>query len=138
MTLWVFGILAMTTGCSTENTPVAEKVATAAAKLWLHKVDVDSLAFAYDEAGMLLRERRTKADWVENVRDARTQMGQVVDRQLATRRYEDDPPLYTEGAYVIVSFDTDFTEEQDVEELVVMRLNEGVWRPERYILNPAP
>lgn len=138
--LWVAGILALAlvAGCSTENTPVAEHVAANVATHWLHTIDVDSLDFAYDDVGPVLREQRTRSDWVGNVREARAQLGELIDRQLATRRYEFDPPLHPEGAYVIVSYETDFAKQQDVEELVLMHLIDGIWRPERYIIDPAP
>ena len=131
-------ILALTVGCSAENTPVAEHVASAAASSWLKEVDRDSLNTAYREAGDILQERRPKSEWIANVREVRTRMGDVVNRRPDARRYETDPSRHPEGAYVIVTFRTDFTNQQDVEEMLVMRLNEGVWQPERYIIDPLP
>jgi hypothetical protein len=128
----------LASGCSTENTPVAELAATAAASHWLHVVDVDSLEIAYQESSRGLRERREMQDWIDNVRDARTPFGEFVGREIVARRYEDDSTRYSSGVSAIVTFETDFTEQEDVEEILVMELEDGRWRPGRYIIDPRP
>lgn len=125
-------------GCSTENTPVAELAATSAASHWLHVVDVDSLDLAYKESSRGLKERREMQDWIDNVRDARTPFGEFVDREVVARRYEDDSTRYSDGVSAIVTFETEFTKEENVEEILVMELEDGLWRPGRYLIDPRP
>ena len=125
-------------GCGTENTPVAENVAVEAAEQWLNLVDRDTLELAWANAAPELKGRRPEQQWVADVRSARAVLGELVDREPEAKRYEDDPSGYGTGVFVIATFHTDFTEKQGVEELVVMRLVDGRWRPVRYLIEPGP
>jgi hypothetical protein len=136
--IMIAGAALVGAGCSTENTPVAEVVAMAEGESWLRWVDQDSLATAYQRASAELQERRPQERWIADVGNARRLLGEVVARRMNTRRYEDDPEGFVAGTYVVLSFTTDFTERQDVEELLVMKLTDGAWRTARYIIDPAP
>lgn len=128
----------LTGGCAAENTPVAEQVAAIEAEVWLRTIDADSLQDAYAEAAEELRASRTRQDWTSNVARARRQLGDIVERHMDRGLHSDQPAGYQTGSYVLVSFLSDFTERQGVEELVVMKREDRDWRPVRYIIDPSP
>jgi len=131
--------LLATAGCSdVDDNPVAAKVGMAAAETWLARVDRDSLGVAWEVAAPDLHDRRDRQQWIDAVSSARAELGQIVDRRPVAERYADELHSFGQGAFVVATFRSEFTRRKDVEEIVIMRLVDGTWRADRYIIDPQP
>ena len=120
-----------------------EDAAQAAVESWLAGVDAGDYAGSWERAGRLLKASVKQEEWSEAAAATRAPLGAVVSRALKSREATEKPPttrtiggrVYTwaSGRYVVVRYDTAFTNKAAAVETVVAAAEpDGAWRVSGY------
>lgn len=109
-----------------------ELAARDAALKWLALLDAGEYGKAWDGCAQLFRQRVTRQQWVESLPPTRSAFGAMKERRNEVATYKTSLPGAPDGEYVTVRFGTKFEKNEDVEELLTLVLEGGVWRPTGY------
>ncbi|MDP5007698.1 MAG: DUF4019 domain-containing protein [Glaciimonas sp.] len=109
----------------------AEKAALA----WLATSDTGKYAENWHEAGTLLKTAITQADYERNLQAARTPLGTLVSRHLKSAEYTTSLTGLADGKYVVMQFDTDFSNKRIAVETIVSTLEKKeTWKVIGYFI----
>ena len=124
---------------STLAAQVPDEAAQAAAESWIKVVDAGSYGASWDEAATVFKGAVTKEQWTTAASGARTPLGNLVSRTLASRQVTDQPPPGAPaGKYAILRYTTAFANAATVNEMVVLMLDgDRGWRVAGYTVRPA-
>ena len=112
-----------------------EDVAVPRAEAWLKLVDDGQYEKSWDEAAKLFKGALTREKWAEAGRAARSPLGKLVSRKLASARYTETLPGAPDGKYVVIQFAASFENKKDAVETVTPMLDpDGVWRVSGYFI----
>lgn len=111
-----------------------EAAATAAALAWLARVDRAEYAASWSEAASFFRSQISSADWVRAVTAARTPLGTVGERRLLSARHMTELPGAPDGDYVVLQFQTGFSNKARAIETVTPMLDGTQWRVSGYYI----
>jgi hypothetical protein len=104
-------------------------VVAAAARDWLALIDRGDAKAARDRAAVKFREAAPEDRWAKALAAQRGPRGSVVQRTLASTRFEKGFPGAPEGEYAVLAFRTAFAKEAGGTETVTLeREADGVWR----------
>ena len=109
-----------------------EIAAQAAADKWLAMIDRGEYGQAWDDCAQLFRQRVTRQQWIDSLPTTRAPFGPMKARKVELAAYRASLPGAPDGQYVTVRFRTQFEKREDVEELVTLSLEDGLWRPTGY------
>lgn len=109
-----------------------EIAAQAAGEKWLGLLDRGEYGKAWDECAQLFRQRVTREQWIESLPSTRAPFGAVKSRKVEVAGYKTSLPGAPDGQYVTVRYRTSFETKENVEEVVTLVFEEGVWRPTGY------
>ena len=113
----------------------AVDAAVAAAKSWLGLVDAGSYGESWEEAAALFQGALTREQWIQSLAAARTPLGALVSRQVASARYATSLPGAPDGEYVVIQFTTVLANKKSaVETVTPMKGGDGVWRVAGYYI----
>ncbi|MCC5833217.1 MAG: DUF4019 domain-containing protein [Opitutales bacterium] len=103
--------------------------AIAVGQSWLERVDRDQLGAAWNAAAAFFRERLDEGDWSQEVRSSRQPLGTLEERELESSAYYSElPPIVPDGEYAKLTFMSNFSEAEEVLEVVtLMRGADGTW-----------
>ena len=109
--------------------------ATAAAETWLGHVDAGDYAGSWREASAYVQGAITEHAWVASLTRVRTPLGQRLSRQLKQVQHTTSMPGAPDGDYVVMQFDTRFTNQQAAVETVTFRQEKpGRWKAAGYYI----
>ena len=131
MLLWsiVFG------GTAFAEKADAEKAALAAAKAWLQLVDEGKYTESWNEASEYFKRAITKEQWEQTVQAVREPLGKTVFRKLKSKQYATTLPGAPDGEYVVIQFDSSFTNKKTAVETITPMLDkDGMWRVSGYYI----
>lgn len=112
-----------------------EKAAQAAAEAWLALVDAGNYAQSWTDASTLFRRAIDQAGWEKALTGVRTPLGSVVSRSLKSAKYATSLPGAPDGEYVVIQYDTSFTNKRNaVETVTPMKEPDGSWRVSGYFI----
>jgi len=114
-----------------------EEVAKAqrAAITWLALTDGGRYPESWDSAAALFKAAITKADWEKALRSVRSPLGPLKTRTLKSAIFARRLPNAPAGEYVVIQFDTRFTNKADaIETVTPMREKDGSWRVSGYYI----
>ena len=111
----------------------AERAALVAAKAWLQLVDEGKYTESWNEASEYFKRAITKEQWEQTIQAGREPLGKTVSRQLKSKQYATSLPGAPDGEYVVIQFDTSFTNKKTAVETITPMLDkDGMWRVTGY------
>jgi Protein of unknown function (DUF4019) len=112
-----------------------EDLAQSAAESWLKLTDAGDAGAAWDQSAKLFRGAVTKDQWTQALAGARSPLGKVVSRRLASRQYSEKLPGAPDGKYVTIQFETVFEKKASAVETITPMLDpDGTWRVSGYFI----
>lgn len=117
------------------NPAHAEKEAAAqlAALAWLTLLDAKDWGRAWEGASAMFRASVPIAAWMDGIPKVRDPLGKLSNREPIASMYRDTLEGRPRGDYVTVSFDSRFSDKDEVEEIVTLvREPDGKWRVTGY------
>lgn len=106
-----------------------------AAEEWLSLVDQGEYEASWEEAAALFKTAVTVEQWRQALNAARKPLGELKSRKLKNAEYATSLPGAPDGEYVVIQFDTTFSnKESAVETITPMKDEDGVWRVSGYYI----
>lgn len=122
-------------GCTSELDPKQKNAAIDAAQKWLTMVDAKAYEDSWNASAEFLKTSVSKDQWAKTMEQIRTPMGDMVSRKVTQSEYRTMLPKALKGQYVIIKFDTSFSDRTSVAESVTQMLeDDGSWRVGGYQL----
>ncbi len=107
----------------------ATGAAAAVAQAWLAGIDAGNYAQSWRDASALFRGAITQEAWVTSLTGLRKPLGGLVTRTLKRSQSAASLPGAPDGKYVVMQFDSSFTEMKEAVETVTFQLDtDGKWR----------
>lgn len=123
------------TGAQGASQTSNESAAQTAALAWLALVDAGSYDQSWSEAATLFRRVVDQGVWQKQVGGVRAPLGSVLSRSLKSARYATSLPGAPDGQYVVVQFNTSFTNKSSaIETVTPMKEPDGTWRVSGYFI----
>jgi len=111
----------------------AEDQAVKAADEWLALVDQGEYGESWQEAATLFKSAVTVEQWEQTLNASRRPLGDLRSRELKGAEYMTSLPGAPDGEYVVIQFDTSFTNKKvAVETVTPMKDEDGIWRVSGY------
>lgn len=96
---------------------------------WLKIVDEGNYGKSWDNASKLFQSTVGKEEWIQLEQATRKPLGQLVKREVVDERIAKDPKGLPVGNYMVLFYNTSFTNRKDAHELVtLMQESDGKWR----------
>ncbi len=112
-----------------------EKAAAAAAQTWLGEIDAGHYAKSWEDAAGYFRGAVTEKGWSDALNGARKPLGSLLSRKLASVRGASSLPGAPDGNYVVMQFDTSFSNKKTaVETVTFMQEKDGKWKAAGYYI----
>ena len=109
--------------------------AQTAAHAWLKQVDQGNYAKSWQKSAEPLKKATTAKQLQTAIGEARAPLGKLISRQPISAQYTRTLPDVATGEYVVVQYETRFTNRAAVIETITpMRESDGVWRVSGYYL----
>jgi hypothetical protein len=113
----------------------AEKAAGAVAPAWLAQIDGGKYAASWKDASAYFRAAVTEKGWSEALNSSRKPLGKLLSRKLAKAQSASSLPGAPDGNYVVMQFNTSFTNKKEaVETVTFMQEKDGKWRAAGYYI----
>ena len=106
--------------------------ATDAAKSWVELCDANDYAQSWNTASIFFQSHILQVQWEWEVQLARGPLGMLVSRSVASADFATTLPGAPDGQYVVVKFNTKFTNKAAATETVTMMLDNGSWKSAGY------
>ena len=113
-------------GCA-ERDPLAEEAAHAATLPWLQRMDAGAYDECWEAAAPFFRKRVNLAEWRRQAAEARSPLGDLRGRTLATTTTKTNPWGAPEGRYVIVVYASEWQAGDIYETLSMQESATGAW-----------
>ncbi len=124
-------------GCSKgpKGNPAAEQAAIEAAQEWLGLVDGGQYAESWEQAAEYFKNAVSRDKWEQSLKTIRAPLGELVSREVKSKKYETSLPGAPDGEYVIIQFKTSFKKKVSAVETVTPMLDkDGKWRVSGYYI----
>lgn len=129
LSLFICGLFTVAQGAEKEKGAVAE------AKHWLSLVDAGKYEQSWKEAAEYFRNAVSQDKWVQSLQAARNPLGKLISREVKSTMYKTSLPGAPDGEYVIIQFDTSFSNKKSaVETVTPMHEKDGTWRVSGYYI----
>jgi TM2 domain-containing membrane protein YozV/predicted Ser/Thr protein kinase len=113
----------------------AEKAATAAAQAWLSLIDEGQYSGCWNEAEAYFQKVVTETNWETSMETFRKPLGNLLSRNVKSAQFMTEMPGAPDGQYVVMQFDSSFTEKKSTIETVTFKLeNDGKWKASGYFI----
>lgn len=112
-----------------------EKSAVNAAKTWLKLVDEGKYSESWDETSQYFKNAVPREQWNASLKSVRSPLGEVLSRNLKSKKYTKTLPGAPDGEYVVIQYETSFKNKQHAIETVTPMLDkDGKWRVSGYYI----
>ena len=112
-----------------------EKSAQAAAEQWLALIDAGQYAASWETAAAIFKKAVKTAEWTSSLDAVRKPLGNLLSRKLENARYTKTMPGAPDGEYVVLQFQTSFSNKKSsVETVTPMRDADGKWKVSGYFI----
>lgn len=96
---------------------------------WLHLLDERNYSDSWEAASLTLRLTVPKNHWVTLMESVRKPLGSLTSRKIVHYSKAQDPHGLPKGEYMVLVFQSSFSQKSAVNELVTMVLeSDGKWR----------
>lgn len=129
--------LALVVGGCTWLEAADERVETAVeeAEAWLELVDQGEYIKSWQEAAAYFRGAVGPEEWPQTMTAVRQPLGEVISRELLEANYRSSLAGAPDGDYVVIRFETSFSNKAESVETVVPMLDpDGRWRVSGYFI----
>jgi len=136
---WLTGIAALLVLLSVQRSvaaqPAPEVRGERAASAWLKLLDNGQYAQSWQDSSSYFRKRVTESDWVSTIASLRQTLGGLAARELSSTGIATSLPGAPDGNYVVIQYDTSFTNKRSASETVIMMLDkDGQYRLAGYFI----
>jgi len=115
--------------------PEAEKAATTAAQAWLALVDAGNYSESWNEAEPYFQKVVTEKSWEISMESFRKPLGNLLSRTVTSAQFITEMPGAPDGKYVVMQFDSSFTDKKSTVETVTFKLDDdGKWKASGYFI----
>jgi hypothetical protein len=112
---------------------MVEKKAVESAESWLVLVDQGQYEQSWNAAAEYLKIAVDKTDFAKGLKGARSPLGEVKSRELASKQYVTHLPVAPDGQYVILQYKTSFANKESATETITPMLDkDGKWKVSGY------
>ena len=126
-------LLAFSAAVQAQQKP--EQLAQQSSDAWLALVDSGKYADSWQEASQLFRAAITKEKWQDALRGTRDPLGKMLSRKLRSATYKTTLPGAPDGEYVVIRYETEFTNKKEAVETVTPCLEkDGSWKVSGYYI----
>lgn len=113
----------------------ATSEAEIAALQWLKLTDSADYAATWEQSAGLFKAAVSKESWESAIRSARIPLGAVKSRKLKSAQFTRTLPGTSDGEYVVIQFEAQFTHKPDaVETVIPLKEKDGIWRVSGYYI----
>lgn len=99
------------------------------AENWLNLLDSEQYSKSWDKGSFTLKLTVSKPHWKALMQAVREPLGTVESRKLIEKRPAKDPGGLPKGDYMVLFFQTTFSNKKDVHELLTLvQESDGEWR----------
>ena len=110
-----------------------------AANAWLSFIDDMDYTSSWQQAAPVLQERESESAWEQTLESDHGPLGPLLSRAPQNREYTRSAPDLPEGEYVVMVYESSYTQLEDAIETVIMtRTADDSWRAAGYEIRPAP
>jgi len=114
---------------------VDKQAARSSARNWLALIDQTHYGESWEKAAPVFQSRLTKEQWEGAVKGARAPFGDLASRQFRAAEYKDSLPGAPTGEYVVVYYDSVFSDKPAATESVTLaKTDADDWRAIGYFL----
>ena len=112
-----------------------EKEAQVAAEQWLALIDAGKFAESWQSAASSFQSAVPQPQWQSALDSVRKPLGTLVSRQLKSAQYTKTLPGAPDGDYVVLQFDTSFSNKKEAIETITPMLDkDGKWKASGYFI----
>lgn len=115
----------------------SEKTAKAqeSAQQWLNLIDSSQYIDSWSTAAPYFQNNITATEWARMLQGVRQPLGATISRQLEAKKYKTSVPGSPDGEYVVIQYQTSFSNKQSAVETVTSMLDpEGIWKVAGYFI----
>ena len=113
----------------------AEKAAAGAAQTWLGQIDAGNYGKSWKDAASYFQGAISEKGWTDALTGARKPLGPLVSRKLNSARNARSLPGAPDGNYVVMQFDTNFSNKKSaVETVTFVQEKDGKWKAAGYYI----
>lgn len=98
------------------------------AKTWLKLVDGEQYGDSWDNGSEIFRMTISKDEWTRLLNKVRQPLGRVTTRDVIDQRFATDPKGLPAGDYMVLLYNTTFSNKPSAIELVTLRFENGRWK----------
>ena len=110
-------------------------MAVKASGTWLALVDDGRYADSWEDAAGYFKSAVSAAQWEQMLSSVRKPLGDVVTRKLKSKEYMTSLPGAPDGEYVVIRYETSFTNKKTAIETVTPMLDkDNRWRVSGYFI----
>ena|SRR5437762_622641 len=121
-----------------EDRDAAIAAAKEKATHWLEALDAGRHEESWDDTAPVMKEGRSRADWVRDVAAPRQALGKSIMREVERAEFSTSVRGAPSGKYVTLKYLTQFSNAPPVYETILMSLEQDHWRIAGYRLERAP
>lgn len=112
-----------------------EKAPVDASKAWLKLVDTGKYYESWDEAAQYFKDTVPKEQWKASLESVRSPLGEILSRNLKSKKYTKTFLGAPDGEYVVIQYETSFKNKQHAIETITPMLDkDGKWRISGYYI----
>jgi len=113
----------------------AEKAAAGAAQTWLGQIDAGNYGKSWKDAASYFQGAISEKGWTDALTGARKPLGPLVSRKLSSARNARSLPGAPDGNYVVMQFDTNFSNKKSaVETVTFVQEKDDKWKAAGYYI----
>ena len=121
--------------CTAVSSDSKEESAVKAARSWLTLVDNGDYDKSWEEAAEYFRNAIPREQWRQTITAVRKPLGDIISREIHSRDYMTSLPGAPDGEYVVIQFNTSFTNKKSsIETITPMLEQDGAWRVSGYYI----
>jgi Protein of unknown function (DUF4019) len=118
---------------SDDNPEIAEAVTTA--QNWLSLVDSGQYSESWQTSSEIFRSAINQDQWAQTMTVIRMPLGNLLSRELSSKKYQTTLPGAPDGEYVVIVFKTSFSNKKLAYETITpMKEKDGKWRVSGYYI----
>ena len=122
-----------TTQVSVEEEQKAQEVAND----WLSLVDSLEYAASWQQAAPVLQQRESESTWEQSLESVHGPLGPLLYRSVQDRESTSEAPNLPEGEYVVIVYESSFTQLEAATETVIVTKTDQSWQVADYSITPA-
>ncbi len=114
--------------------PAMLKASSQASADWLKLVDDGKYGDSWDQGAVIFKLTMPKDEWNLYLSKVRGNEGSVSSREIADQRVSTNPQGLPQGSYIVMVYDTKFSNGNSANELVTLQNEDGTWRVMGYYI----